>query len=136
MHASMCIMPCCPCLPVSTSQSMDRRWGSYLPLDNKYFYLVGSLNHLSWSTRPDITYAVSPLSKFLITLQMAHWGAAVHVLHVRRSAQHSITYGIADYMTGWSVASYAKGLNWRQGGCSLSTVELQPGRANDSPLQP
>ena len=56
-----------------------------LSLDNPYRSLVGSLNHLSQRTRPNITFAMSLFSRFLIV------------------------YGTADGMTGWTDASYAKG---------------------------
>ena len=48
----------------------------------KYPYreVVGSLMYLSVGTRPDISFAVSELSKFLANPGLAHWNAAVRVL--------------------------------------------------------
>lgn len=48
----------------------------------KYPYreLVGSLMYLSVGTRPDISFAVSELSKYLSNPGKAHWAAALRVL--------------------------------------------------------
>ncbi len=48
----------------------------------KYPYreLIGCLMYLSVGTRPDISYAVSELSKYLSNPGMTHWTAALHVL--------------------------------------------------------
>jgi len=45
-----------------------------------YRGLVGALNYLSITTRPDVTYSVGCLSQFLKEPGILHWDAAVHVL--------------------------------------------------------
>jgi transposase InsO family protein len=84
--------------------------GEFLPEGNLYRNLVGSLNHLSQCTRPDITYAVGLLSRFLSVPRLGHWGAAIHVLrYVKRTSKTGITFGTGTGLTGWGDASYQKG---------------------------
>ncbi len=45
-----------------------------------YREVVGSLQYLCYSTRPDINYAVNLLSRFSINPGQKHWTAAKHVL--------------------------------------------------------
>ena len=98
-------------LPRSVHFTKNRtEMGEHLPEGNLYRNLVGSLNHLSQCTRPDITYAVGLLSRFLSVPRLGHWGAAIHVLrYVKRTSKTGITYGTATGLTGWGDASYQKG---------------------------
>lgn len=58
-----------------------------------YRELIGSLMYLSVGTRPDISFAVSELSKFLMNPGMAHWLAAKHVLrYLKGTSTMGITY--------------------------------------------
>ncbi|KAI7939977.1 hypothetical protein MJO28_013629 [Puccinia striiformis f. sp. tritici] len=60
----------------------------------KFHYrgLVGALNYLSVTTRPDITYVVGCLSQFLKTPGILHWNAAVHTLrYLKGSKDFGIT---------------------------------------------
>jgi hypothetical protein len=45
-----------------------------------YCSLVGALNYLSVTTRPDITFTVGCLSQFLKNPGILHWNAALHTL--------------------------------------------------------
>jgi hypothetical protein len=59
-----------------------------------YRSLIGSLNYLSVCSRPDISYAVGALSRFLENPTCTHWQAAVGALQylVNDTANYSITY--------------------------------------------
>ena len=68
-------------LPPSVTFSKDKAgMGVLLPEGNLYSSLVGSLNHISLCTRPDVSYAVGLLSRYLKCPRAAHWGAAIHQL--------------------------------------------------------
>jgi transposase InsO family protein len=58
--------------------------GDLLPEDNEYCSLVGSLLYLSVNTRPDISFAVSSLSRYMNAPTMQHMIAAKHVLRYLR----------------------------------------------------
>ncbi|PLW49320.1 hypothetical protein PCASD_02649 [Puccinia coronata f. sp. avenae] len=47
---------------------------------NNFRALVGALNYLSTTTRPDITFAVSSLSQYLNAPGINHWEAGIQVL--------------------------------------------------------
>lgn len=58
-----------------------------------YRELVGCLLYLSVGTRPDISFAVSELSKFLVNPGKQHWTAALHVLrYLKGTKEKGITY--------------------------------------------
>lgn len=62
---------------------------------SKYPYreLIGCLMYLSVGTRPDISFAVSELSKYLANPGKAHWTAALHVLrYLKGTAGLGITF--------------------------------------------
>lgn len=53
---------------------------AYLDSGYQYRSLVGALNYISMTTRPDITFAVSSLSQFLNKPGLLHWDAGIQVL--------------------------------------------------------
>src|SRR6202012_296081 len=59
--------------------------------DKPYGTLVGQLLFLSCVSRPDITYAVNQLTKFLSDPGISHWNAAKHLL---RYMQGTRSYGL------------------------------------------
>jgi hypothetical protein len=61
-------------------QASKEEVDKYLALNVHYCGLVGALNYLSVTTRPDITFAVGCLSQFLNKPGIRHWNAACHVL--------------------------------------------------------
>lgn len=63
----------------------------FLQLNVNYRQVLGLLNYLSVSTRPDISFTVSQLSQHLETPGLTHWKA---VLHLLRYLAGSISYGI------------------------------------------
>ena len=59
-----------------------------------YNMLVGSLLYLSTSTRPDISFAVGVLSRYMANPMKEHWEAAIHVLkYLKSTAAEGIVYG-------------------------------------------
>ena len=59
--------------------------------DVPYRQLIGGLLHLSNTTRPDISYAVGFLSRYMENPNMAHWQAAKHIL---RYLKGTVGFGI------------------------------------------
>ena len=46
-----------------------------------YQELIGSLNYIAVTTRPDIAFAIGRLASFLDCFRQEHWSAAIRVLH-------------------------------------------------------
>jgi hypothetical protein len=68
--------------------------GELLGAGNRYCELVGCLIYLACGTRPDISYAVHSLTRFMHSPTEQHWKAAVHVLrYLVGTVSHGITYG-------------------------------------------
>jgi hypothetical protein len=63
----------------------------FLQLNVNYCRLIGLLNYLSISTRPDILFTVSQLSQHLERPGTLHWKAAMHLL---RYLSGTLTYGM------------------------------------------
>lgn len=53
-----------------------------------YRALVGSLNYLACTTRPDIAYAVNQLAKYSNAPMVAHWEAAIDCLRYLKGTMH------------------------------------------------
>ena len=83
-----------------------------------YRGLVGSLNYLSTTTRPDIAYASHLLSSFLQNPGILHWKAAKHVLrYLQGTRDHQMTFrhdpdGIR--LTGYTDADYGGNIDSRK----------------------
>ncbi|PLW26727.1 hypothetical protein PCASD_20149 [Puccinia coronata f. sp. avenae] len=60
---------------------------SHINSGNNYRALIGALNYLSVTTRPDITFAVSSLSQFLNEPGSAHWDAGIQVLRYLKGSK-------------------------------------------------
>ena len=64
-----------------------------LAKDIPYQELIGSLQWLSSTTRPDIAYAVLSLAKYNSAWTLDHWGHAKHVLrYLKGSMDQGIVY--------------------------------------------
>ena len=103
--------PLDPSLPLLSTQQDDKRADTLL-----YQEIVGSLNHLAVYSRPDISYAVSKLSQFLIDPNETHMSAARHVLrYLKYSHRYSITYGRASNLNilGYADADWGSDENDR-----------------------
>jgi len=60
--------------------------------DFPYRKLIGGLNYLSCSTRPDITFIVNQLARYSNAPKVAHWDAAIAVL---KYLKNTINWGIS-----------------------------------------
>ena len=74
--------------------------------DVPYREAVGSLMYASLGTRPDITYAVSILSRFSENPGRAHWDAVKRVFRYLSGTKNlKLTYGAAQFdLVGYSDA--------------------------------
>jgi len=107
--------------PMSVALKLKASDGDPLDRDTyDYASLVGSLLYLSVCTRPDISYAVGVLSKFMANPTTTHWNAAKAVLrYVAGSIDTGITYGgggngASDGVYGYCDADYAGDLDTRR----------------------
>jgi len=83
--------------PQPTSNRLRRLGDTGKPLDEngkqKYQSIIGSLNWLMQGTRPDITFTVSMLSKFLAAPSSEHLAAANYTLrYLRNTSDLAIQY--------------------------------------------
>ena len=62
----------------------------------RYSHIIGSLMYLASATRPDISFVVSKLSRFVSNLGDDHWKALERVMHFLKGI---INYGI--HYTGY-----------------------------------
>jgi hypothetical protein len=146
------------CLPVNTPEEPGTEVSSALEHDNEivnvpYRELVGALNYLAVSTRPDICHAVSVLCRYFSCPTQELWTAAKRVLrYLRGSAKLGLTFdggisGIGLEMTpcysdsnwandkydrkstsGWLIKFAGCTVNWsskRQSTVALSTAEAE-----------
>jgi hypothetical protein len=75
-----------------------------------YRELVGSLNYLAVTTRPDIAYAVGRLASFLNCYREEHWAAAIRVLrYVKGTRSLSLILGGSSplNLVGYADADWA-----------------------------
>jgi hypothetical protein len=62
--------------------------------DKPYREVLGSVMYAQIATRPDLSYAVSTLSKFSSDPGKPHWMALMHVLqYIKGTLDYKITYG-------------------------------------------
>ena len=62
--------------------------------DKPYCELLGSIMYAQITTRPDLSYAISTLSKFTSNPGKTHWNALTHVLrYIRGTLAYKIMYG-------------------------------------------
>jgi hypothetical protein len=110
-------------VPMSRGVVLKREEGE--PLDTRrypYSTLVGSLLYLAVTVRPDISYAVGVLSKYMSCPTMSHWVAAKGVLrYLARTPSVGITYGGVTgsssegvQLFGWCDADFAGDLDTRK----------------------
>ena len=83
--------------------------------DKPYRELLGSIMYAQIATRPDLSYAISTLSKFASNPGKTHWNALTHILHyIRGTLAYKITCGgkCKDLAPiGYVDANYAGDLN-------------------------
>jgi hypothetical protein len=74
---------------------------------NNYRSLVGALNYLSVTTRPDITFAVSSLSQYLNEPGSVHWDAGIQVLRYLKGTKDIGLHFQCDNSADDSLVGYA-----------------------------
>lgn len=104
-------------LPLSPATELSATVGD--PLDTSiypYRALVGSLMHLSVTVRPDISYAVGALSRYLASPTLVHWQAAKGVLrYLSGTADYGIIYAPSSSgLVGFCDADYAGDIDTRR----------------------
>jgi hypothetical protein len=62
------------------SQATEEDHHLFIDLKVKYRTIIGLLNYLSVSTRPDISFTCSQLSQHLKCPSLTHWKAVTHLL--------------------------------------------------------
>jgi hypothetical protein len=74
-----------------------------------YKQLIGSLLYIARMTRPDITFAVSLLSRFMANPGRIHWEAAKRVLkYLKGTKEMKLTFGTqTNGLTGYTDADWA-----------------------------
>ena len=114
------------CKPVSSPMAVDAvgKCGDETsvtqlpPRSVPYQSLIGSLLYASVSTRPDITMAVSHLSRYMANPCHAHWEQAKRVLrYLKGTADASLVYGNSvqsSELVGWSDSDYASDVAGRR----------------------
>jgi len=62
-----------------------------------YRSIVGVLNYLAWTTRPDIAFAVSKAARFCVDPRSYHWDALEHLIkYLKGSSRRGIAYRASD----------------------------------------
>ena len=81
-----------------------------------YSQLIGSLMYLAVCTRPDISYAVGSLARYMAKPTTVHWQAAKGVLrYLSGTINYGITYGkTKGNLLGFCDADYAGDLDTRR----------------------
>jgi hypothetical protein len=140
----------CPLDPKSrlSKASLDDQL-QFQSLNINYRALIGSLNHLSVLTRPDISFAISKLLQFLENPGLTHYTAAMQVLRflhgtmyrglhfMKQESFHLRTFVDADWAncpdtrqshTGFLVQRNSHLISWKstkQATVSLSSTEAE-----------
>nr|GEW94876.1 zinc finger, CCHC-type [Tanacetum cinerariifolium] len=78
--------------PIDTSLHLSKNKGVYIA-QLEYSRIIGMLMYLMMSTRPDLAYDVSRLSRYTSNPSNAHWKAITKVLHyLRYSRDYELYY--------------------------------------------
>ena len=105
-------------LPIGTGVNLAAAEGNVLDTtyQHKYRQLVGSLMHLSVTTRPDIAYAVGALARYMSAPTDVHWDTAKGVLrYLKGTADYGITFGQGEFkLQGFCDADYAGDIDTRR----------------------
>ncbi|KAJ1255863.1 hypothetical protein BS78_K149000 [Paspalum vaginatum] len=74
----------------------------------RYSQIIGSLMYLAGATRPDISFAVSKLSRFTANMGDNHWSALERVIqYLRGTMSHGLHYtGYPRVLEGYSDANW------------------------------
>jgi hypothetical protein len=79
----------------------------------KYSQIIGSLMYLASATRPDISFAVSKLSRFMSNLGIDHWHAHERVIHYLCGTMSYVIHysGQPAMLEGYSDANWISDVN-------------------------
>jgi len=125
-------------VPLSPAVKLSREGSEKLDTAvSGYGELIGSLLYLSVCTRPDITYAVGALARYMSDAREMHWECAKGVLrYLCGTAKHGIVYGGKSALAGYCDADYAGDVDTRRsttgylfvlhGGAISWSSKLQP----------
>jgi len=81
-------------VPINGSVKLTKEEGAPLSKDVPYQQLVGSLMYMSVCSRPDISFAVGAMSRFMSCPTTVHWQAAkTAARYLKGTADYGITYG-------------------------------------------
>ena len=113
------------CKSVSTPLAEKQKFTKFAQTDKPdidnttYRNLVGSLNYLALSTRPDLSQAAHALGSFLENSKMEHWIAAKNVLRYLKCTKHlNLTFrkatSVDDNLAGYSDSDWAGNIGNRK----------------------
>ena len=110
--------PACPQMTFSKSQCPSTEEEKKEMVDIPYLQALGSLIYLGVCTRPDISYAVSELSKYASNPGKEHWEGIKRILqYLRGTTGHGLSYGHLPSMKrlhGFADASYGRCVDTRR----------------------
>jgi hypothetical protein len=114
---------CIPALtPMKPGTRLTKDLSDFSPdpaFHRRYHGIVGSLGYLLNTTRPDLAWSCSALSKYVQYPGQAHMDAAVHVLrYLRGTYDQAILYQrvdtLADTLWGWVDSDWAADVDFRR----------------------
>ncbi|KAJ9519674.1 hypothetical protein QJQ45_013303, partial [Haematococcus lacustris] len=95
-------------VPMAPAVKLEREGVALDTSEHSYSGLVGSLLYLSCCTRPDITYAVGALARYMSAPTQQHWTAARAILsYLKGTADQGLVFGEAAELQGYCDADYA-----------------------------
>jgi hypothetical protein len=105
-------------VPMGVASCLTKEGGTPLdPATRRYAELVGALLYLATCTRPDISYAVGVLSRFMGAPTKEHWTAALTVVrYISGTLGMGLQFGGAPSLSivGFADADYAGDLDSRR----------------------
>ncbi|KAJ9512226.1 hypothetical protein QJQ45_012781 [Haematococcus lacustris] len=95
-------------VPMAPAVKLEKEGVALDTSEHSYSGLVGSLLYLSCCTRPDITYAVGALARYMSAPTQQHWTAARAILsYLKGTADQGLVFGEAAELQGYCDADYA-----------------------------
>ncbi|KAJ9520488.1 hypothetical protein QJQ45_000244 [Haematococcus lacustris] len=121
-------------VPMAPAVKLEKEGVALDTSEHSYSGLVGSLLYLSCCTRPDITYAVGALARYMSAPTQQHWTAARAILsYLKGTADQGLVFGElqgycdADYAGDKDTARSTTGYVFAMNGAAISwSSRLQP----------
>jgi hypothetical protein len=102
-------------LPINHRVQLTKEQGELEPTDKPYSSVVGALLFISVCTRPDISFAVANLTKFVSKPGKAHWAVAIDVLsYLSATKTKGIVLGRVGGLMGYADSDWANGADDRK----------------------